>query len=192
VLTPCRLDSLCIGAWFAFSAQAKDALPVQRAMRWLAASAVIILALSILHVASTRFDTVMLPLRTSLLAVFFGLFIYVASRPASWPLVQATLRAPWLRGLGKYSYGLYVYHGLVAYAMHRFSPAPFLLHLVHVHFVASVLQVAFGVAVSLALAFVSYELFEARFLALKSRFEYGRTALPIRQKSEARTAPALS
>ena len=167
-------------------------MPLARAMRWLTLAGAGVLALSVWHVASTGLDVVVLPLRTSVLAVFFGFFIFVASRPAGWPVVQAALRASWLRTLGKYSYGLYVYHGLVSYFMHRYSPAPFLLSLVRVHLLASALQVAVGVGVSLAMAVLSYELIESRFLALKGRFEYGGVPFSYRQNPKRRAVPTVA
>jgi peptidoglycan/LPS O-acetylase OafA/YrhL len=191
VLTPCRLDSLCIGGWFALSASGERALSLERATRWLAITAAAVLALSAGHVASTRLDTVVLPLRTTALAAFFGFFIYVTSRPAGWPAMKALLRASWLRGLGKYSYGLYVYHGVVAYAMHRYALDAVLLNLVGVHLLAAALVVIIGVGVSLMLAIASYELVEVRFLALKSRFEYDNDGRS-RQRTEPQAAALLT
>jgi peptidoglycan/LPS O-acetylase OafA/YrhL len=182
VLTPCRLDSLCIGGWFALSASGNRALSLERATRGLAMSAGVVLALSVWHVATTRIDALVLPARTTALAVFFGLFIYVISRPGGWPAMQTALRASWLRTLGKYSYGLYVYHGVVAYAMHRFAVDAILTRVVGMHTLAAALLAASGVAVSLLLAVVSYELFEVRFLALKRHFEDNAGARPLERR----------
>ena len=172
VLTPCRLDALCAGGWFALSARGANAIAPDRAMRWFWACAAVLFGLSLWHLVIHRADAVVLPVRTSMLAVLFGLFIYAASRHQGLSLVRAGLRASWLRSLGKYSYGLYVFHGIVAYGMSRHSPADLLAGIVGVHAVAAILQIAFGVTVSLVLAIASYELFEVRFLALKKRFDY--------------------
>src|SRR5206468_7946516 len=69
VLTPCRLDALCIGGWFALSAHGRDALAPERAMRWLRTAAGAVLTLSLWHLALHRADAFVLPLRTTLLAV---------------------------------------------------------------------------------------------------------------------------
>jgi peptidoglycan/LPS O-acetylase OafA/YrhL len=178
LLTPCRLDALCAGGWFALSARGHDALTADRAVRWLGGCVVAILALSVGHVLMPRGDALMLPSRTFLLAVFFGLFIYaVPVHPVLSPL-RSMLRTNWLRVLGKYSYGLYVFHGIVAYAIYRASLETVLVRAVGSHSVAAALQIAFGVTVSVALAVASYELFERRFLMLKTRFESNRAPAP--------------
>ena len=190
VLTPCRLDSLCIGGWLALSASGEGALSRQRATTWLALSASVVIALSVGHVISTRMDVLVLSLRTTMLAVFFGSFIYLVAHPSGVPPVRAALRASWLRSLGKYSYGLYVYHGLVAYAMHRFAVEAAVTRVVGIHLLAGTLIVAAGVAVSAVLAVASYELFEVRFLALKHRFEY-ETHRPAERQPARRTTAAV-
>jgi peptidoglycan/LPS O-acetylase OafA/YrhL len=86
--------------------------------------------------------------------------------------VRTALRAPWLRGLGTYSYGLYVFHGIVSYGIDRHSPEAILSRLVGVHLVAASLQIAIGVTLSLLLAVASYELFEVHFLKWKKWFDY--------------------
>ena len=171
VLTPCRLDALCAGGWFALSARGEHPFTLDRAMRWIAVSGVAILALSTWHAVLTIGDVLVLPLRTTLLAVFFGLFIYISSRPSGWPIVRAGLRVPALRSLGKYSYGLYVYHGIVAYAIDRYGLETILTRVVGMHLLAAGMKITFGVTLSMLLAVASYKLFEVRFLALKDRFE---------------------
>jgi peptidoglycan/LPS O-acetylase OafA/YrhL len=189
-LTPCRLDALCAGGWFALSAHGRDALAPDRAIRWLGGCGAVILALSVGHVLAPRGDALMLPLRTFLLALFFGLFIYAVTRHSVLSPLRSVLRANWLRTLGKYSYGLYVFHGIVAYAIYRASLETILVRAVGVHSVAAVLQIAFGVTVSMVLAVASYELFERRFLMLKTRFEPNR--LPAEDRAQGGAIPLLT
>jgi peptidoglycan/LPS O-acetylase OafA/YrhL len=167
-LTPCRLDALCAGGWFALSGHGRDGLAADRAVRWLAGCGVAILVLSVGHMLMPRGDALTLPMRTFLLAIFFGLFIYAVPRHPVLSPLRALLRATWLRTLGKYSYGLYVFHGIVAYAIYRASLETILVRAVGIHSVAAGLQIAFGVIVSMGLAVASYELFERRFLMLKT------------------------
>jgi peptidoglycan/LPS O-acetylase OafA/YrhL len=188
MLTPCRLDALCAGGWFALSAHGPNALTANSVLRWLRVSAAAILALSLWHLSGGGGDALVLQLRTTLLAVFFGSFIYVAATQSGASLWRAVLRANWLRALGKYSYGLYVYHGLVSYAIHR-RPPEFLFHAIPGHTAAAAVQIAFGTALSLLLAIASYELFEARFLTLKKRFEYAE-ATPAGARPAAVALPA--
>jgi peptidoglycan/LPS O-acetylase OafA/YrhL len=172
VLTPCRLDALCIGGWFAIAARGKRPVSPERAWYWCCLFAAGVFGVSLWHLLTQWGDPVVLPLRTTLLAITFGLFIYAAARHPRLPLIRRNLRARWLRGLGKYSYGLYVYHGIVSYALFRNPPEHFLTGMVGSHSVAAGLQIVFGVALSLVLAIASYELFEVRFLAMKKYFSY--------------------
>ena len=72
-----------------------------------------------------------------------------------------------MTALGKYSYGLYVYHHFLSYffATHRTEFA--LAALVGSHTLAVVLQASAGIALSIAVAWLSYEGFEKRFLRWK-------------------------
>ena len=168
--TPCRLDALCVGAWFALSLRERTPLRSTRAVLCFAVSAAGILALSSWHVVHPATDSWVLPSRTTLLAVFLGLFIYLTVVKVLPPAVGTALRMTWLTWLGKYSYGLYVFHGMVAYAFERHSPGPFLMQMVGIHALAATLQIAVGAMLSIGIAVTSYELYESRFLALKRRF----------------------
>ena len=75
--------------------------------------------------------------------------------------------------LGKYSYGIYVWHVL-------FSPVSYVAADLRVQFGfygATILSFLFGSGIALALAFVSYHLIERPFLRLKSRFAYSGAAV---------------
>lgn len=170
LLTPCRLDALCVGAWFALSASSETPLAAKTALRWMWGSASGIVLLSLWNSRYQPPLAWILPPKTALLAVFFGLVIYLASRPSGFIVVKAALRAGWLRTLGKYSYGLYVYHGIIAYAFHQHPPRA-LYAVFGSHTIAATIQVALQVAISMVIAVISYRLFESRFLELKKYFE---------------------
>ena len=171
VLTPCRIDALCAGAWFALAAREASPLAPRRALRiaWLAGAAVVML--SAWHVALRSGEAAVLPLRTTALAVFFGALIHGATYHAGLGWFKAALRQPWLQQLGRYSYGLYVFHGIIAYGMHRYGVPQYLGTLTPIHTLNSVLLVTFGVGLSYAAALVSYHGFELPFLSLKPRFD---------------------
>jgi peptidoglycan/LPS O-acetylase OafA/YrhL len=170
VLTPCRLDALCIGAWFAIARRGHAPLDPARLGRWAAAACGGVLAISVWHVLNPQFDAIALELRETFLAILFGSSVYAAAYHPGLTRTRAMLRAPWLRTLGKYSYGLYVFHGVIAYFLSLHPLVPALHALVGNHTLAAAMQVAIGLAVSLLISVASYELFERRFLVLKDRF----------------------
>lgn len=170
VLTPCRIDALCAGAWFALAARRGDGLTRPRTLAIAGLGGGLVVALTLWHMVDVRGSALVLPLRTTALAVCFGALIYAATYHAGLETLKAALRMAWLRHLGRYSYGLYVFHGVVAYAMHRSGAAAQFATLTPVPPLNSVLMVSAGVAVSYAIAMASYHGFEQQFLALKSRF----------------------
>ena len=172
VLTPCRIDALCVGAWFALAARDSFPLPTSRAVSVMQASGALVVLLSAWNLVLPSGAMVVLPLRTTVLAVFFGALIYGASYDVTRRHLRATLRLGWLRHLGKYSYGLYVFHGIVAYGMHRFEASVYFEGLTGFHMMNAVAQISFGVGISYVLALLSFHMFEAPFLSLKRFFEY--------------------
>src|SRR5205085_1676330 len=73
--------------------------------------------------------------------------------------------------LGTYSYGLYVYHHFISYYLTSNRTDLKLALWLGSHPAAVALQATLGAFASLALAYLSYELFEKRFLRLKRLFE---------------------
>src|SRR5262249_37454960 len=69
--------------------------------------------------------------------------------------------------LGKYSYGLYVYHHFFSYYATRHGTEFALAGVVGSHSLAVVIQAVAGIVLSTAVAWLSYEFFERRFLRLK-------------------------
>jgi len=82
------------------------------------------------------------------------------------------LRAPWLRTFGKYSYALYIFHPLVLAVLyaHGWGAERFAVPGAGVQIGAQLLYAAFSTAVSLAVAWLSWNLLEKHFLKLKHRF----------------------
>jgi peptidoglycan/LPS O-acetylase OafA/YrhL len=73
--------------------------------------------------------------------------------------------------LGAYSYGLYVYHHFISYYLATNRTEFELTRWLGSHGLAVALQATAGIAASLMIAYLSYELFEKRFLKLKRLFE---------------------
>ena len=171
VLTPCRLDALLIGACLALAVRAEGIQRVARVARPSLAplAALVLVASGWNAVTHGSLRGIVLPVRGTLVAVFFGALLVsslVAPR-AGWLGRVANARAA--RFLGKYSYGLYVFHGVIAYALQEAGTLDALSARIGSHLAAMVLQASLGAGVSLATAIASYELYEKHFLRLKDR-----------------------
>jgi peptidoglycan/LPS O-acetylase OafA/YrhL len=189
VLTPCRLDTLTIGAWFALAARGPggiDALAA-RTRAWIAPLALGVIALSAVHVARLRIDPIVEPVRLSTLSVFFGAFILMSAWRGGPVLLRALLRQRWLRMLGRYSYGLYVYHGIVAYALCYDGLLVPIQAALGSRLGGVIVGAVIGSALSIILAVLSYELYETRFLGLKRLFQTTRE--PHREPAPAPEGP---
>jgi peptidoglycan/LPS O-acetylase OafA/YrhL len=73
--------------------------------------------------------------------------------------------------LGTYSYGLYVYHHFISFYLSSNHTELVLARGLGSHAAAVALQAIVGALASLVLAYLSFELFEKRFLGLKRLFE---------------------
>jgi peptidoglycan/LPS O-acetylase OafA/YrhL len=78
--------------------------------------------------------------------------------------------------LGTYSYGLYVYHHFISYYLTTNRTELELARWLGSHGAAVALQATLGASAALAVAYLSYELFEKRFLRLKRLFQTGQGA----------------
>lgn len=185
VLTPCRLDTLCLGAWFALALRGPDGARVwgARSRLLLPVTALGVVALSVLHLVAPALDMVVIEIRGTVLALFFAVLILNAQSEAGFSPIRRLFRLRSLGTLGKYSYGLYVFHGLVAYAFEQKHLFERLHGLIGSHDLSTLTYVSLGVGVSFLISVVSYELFEVRFLALKKWFDYrGRKPEPGRAR----------
>jgi peptidoglycan/LPS O-acetylase OafA/YrhL len=81
---------------------------------------------------------------------------------------------------GTYSYGLYVYHHFISYYLTSNRTELELARWLGSHGAAVALQATLGASASLAVAYLSYELFEKRFLRLKRLFGTAEAPAPQR------------
>lgn len=174
--TPCRMDALALGGAAAAALRIPEAKAwlIKHRTRWLG-SAWAITAVGFL--LTRGFPRTSIPDQTwgySILALLFGALVLSAAlrdsgetaSPATWP-------SPWrwapLRFMGRYSYGMYVFHR----PLHEVFSAPVLNRLGIIPASSAwlaCLHVCMVIACSLALAMLSYHFFEMHFLRLKRHF----------------------
>ena len=108
-----------------------------------------------------------------LLAITFTTLIALALRPGG--SANRFFSTGTMRFFGKYSYGLYIFHYSIATIVGRFRPV--VRQYTHSKLLAVLLPALVGMAVSIAIAWVSFNFYERKFLQLKSRF-HDRTPTP--------------
>ena len=170
MLTTSRLDGLVIGAVCALFMHVKRR-PVP--LVWIAGGfcvgAGIIGYIAIFHrreLLGTSFY--MYTIGITGFALLAGSLVAVSQYRFS--LLQAPLTMPLLRGFGKYSYGIYVYHKIV------FVICTFMMQRVFkwelpASLPISLTAIAIMTAITFGVAKLSYDHFEMRFLSLKRYFE---------------------
>ena len=111
----------------------------------------------------------------SILAMAYAALIFLAMQPGT--LWNVLFNTTLLRNMGKYSYGMYVLHifvwALVEHASQKLlgmSLRAWLALRLHIHPAAMLVEFIVGVSVIYAVAWLSYNLYEVRFLRLKRRF----------------------
>jgi peptidoglycan/LPS O-acetylase OafA/YrhL len=181
VVTWFRVDGLVLGALLAV-ARRKGLMPaLGRLAPYVTIAAVAgLVAVTIMGGHTWWWNRRMQQFGYSLIAVLAGTMLVAAiSRPPTslWPRM---LSAGWLRAFGKYSYCLYLIHLPVMRAVRAYAFNP------EEHAALTVApwigQVLFYIAVTtpaFAIAWLSWRLFEAPILSLKSRFPYGRAGEPV-------------
>jgi len=169
--TVTRVDTLMVGALCAIVM--RDHALLARVRRWLpaiagsAAGCVVVILLGVPGISAQRYYTQTLGFTA--FALVFGplvMWAYLFRGGGNWYDRFFSLRP--LTTLGKYSYGIYVYHyPVVVIAKMLFGARPWFGHEV-----PRGLLFCFGVIVAaICVAALSYELFEKRFLRLKRYFE---------------------
>lgn len=169
--TPCHMDGLAIGGLLALMESGSLKLD-HRPIRYIfigTGLSLIVLFSCCGGIDLTAHRTV-LALAPGLAAVLYGTMLW-HTLVYNGGLAAAFLRFAPLRWFGRYSYGLYVFHGLLARSTERlFERSAARVHF-HAHpFVKSLAFIVFGAAVSTVVAVASYHLLEQPFLKLKKLF----------------------
>jgi peptidoglycan/LPS O-acetylase OafA/YrhL len=172
VLTPFRLDALCLGGFLAVFARTAGGLDVlRRAATPMAALAIVTLVATYVfnRVTPTLFGALH-EVRASCFDLGFGALLIAALTAEPQSVVARLFASGAARTFGKYSYGLYVFHHFASYAFIRYRTEFLVARWVGSHTLAVILQACVGLAVSLAVSIISYRFFESPLLALKRYF----------------------
>lgn len=174
ILMPARIDSLALGALLALAARSKHDLGVAVRLAPVAAgvSAAIVAAIFLWRHALDTNDILVQTIGYTALAVLFGALVISAATSRPGTLLHAVFTRASMRTLGRYSYGMYVIHipiiVLLSWTItqtHGDLPA--------IGGLALPGTIAFslaGGAATFALAWLSWHVWEQRWLRLKTRF----------------------
>ena len=176
VVTPTRLDGLCCGALLAIALRGDPArFPhLLKGAWWALLGGLLVTCLIALREGGLIWDRPLVQtLGFAVFAIMFAGLIGVAvlSRDSQ-NAIDRALRARWLVNFGLYSYALYLFHLPVRAFVRdvvlkpgRFADFPGGI------LVAQTLFYLLSTGIALVLAWISFRLFESRFLKLKPRFE---------------------
>jgi peptidoglycan/LPS O-acetylase OafA/YrhL len=179
VLTPCRVDSLAIGALAAVLVSQRDGLKIWLPRSaWLAAVAAVVLGVTIYSTGRLhRDDMLTTTLGYSMLAIISAFLVLGAASIRSGTLACRVVANPVLSSLGKYSYGLYVTHMFFNELFMKAFPWQGLRDLTGAYWMAIVIHAVLSIGCSWLIAWAVFHAFEKHFLRLKSLFDYRKPAL---------------
>lgn len=172
VLTPFRLDGLALGGFLAVLARRPAGVETiaRHLPRVAAAGGALLVGTYVWTLVDRSRLELVLPVRASLFLVLLAALLMWALLAPQGALVSRLFRSRWLVFLGTYSYGLYVYHHFISYYLATHGTEAALTARLGSHAAAVALQAGVGIAASIGIAVLSYELFEKRVLALKRFF----------------------
>jgi len=205
--TPCRMDGLAVGALLALASHGRRGITwLARPALFVAAGAVLVLVLVVLRnhgsfwygdrpvhqlglksllkaPAETILDfTRVQTIGYTLLALLFGAALVRAIVTSPTSPFGRLLNSRGLRFFGKYSYGLYVFHGLLMWWVKDGLLLAWLARGLHSFYLGLLAHLVVLTVASTSVALLSWHLYEKHFLKLKRFFEYRATTLnePVR------------
>ncbi len=169
-LDPSHLDSLALGGLIALAVRGPggSARLVRPAKYVLLVAALALAGVVGWRGALSHADSAFQACGMPLLVAFFGAGLVLVAHAPRASVIGRVFTSPVLCLFGKYSYGLYVWHGLLFYHFARWFPASAYQAALGGSFLTAVLvHAALATLASLAVAVASYHLFEKHFLKLK-------------------------
>jgi peptidoglycan/LPS O-acetylase OafA/YrhL len=170
--TQCRMDSLAIGAWVALAVRRWGLPRLLRPARAMALLTGAVLMVRLFTAKGFRIDDpVMRSGGFTFLALFFASLIVLSLGASATSAINRAMRWAPLRSLGKYSYGMYIFHLFALWPVARiFDPEKIAARLGSVYWAIPV-SAAGGIAFVYGIAWVSWHLYEKHFLKLKKYFD---------------------
>jgi peptidoglycan/LPS O-acetylase OafA/YrhL len=166
--TPCRMDGLLAGSFVALAQGDRTVWGWLRrnAGRLVCGSGSLVFGLLLNR--GTLNDGFVLTVGLAGLAVFFSGLIVLSLDAVEGSPLRHVLENHVLRAVGKYSYGIYIFHSLIL-EVGRQALTP------RIHFpgvISELLALVWVTVATFAVAWLSYHFYEKRFLRLKRFFEY--------------------
>ncbi|MBV8401491.1 MAG: acyltransferase [Acetobacteraceae bacterium] len=180
-LTPFRLDGLALGAFLAVAArQPGGGERLAGALPLVVTVAAGLLAVTFLwtRLISREELALVLPVRAALILMLLACLLMWSLIAPQRSVTSRFFCSRAMVFLGTYSYGLYVYHHFISYYLVTSRTDLELARWLGSHSAAVALQATLGASISLGLAYLSYELFEKRFLRLKRLFNTAKAPAP--------------
>jgi peptidoglycan/LPS O-acetylase OafA/YrhL len=174
VLTPARLDALAVGAYLALAARGPGGLP---GLSRLAQPVTMVLSLSVLVIFAMRngfaaYDPVVSTIGHTIVAVLFGSVLVLALTLPGQSFVVRAFGSSFLSFFGRYSYGIYVFHHPLLFFKTGVVPLALIPSVFGSQLLRQFAFLVIATAVSVAIAYLSWHLYEKRFLKLKVFFPY--------------------
>lgn len=174
VLTPARMDALAAGAALALLARGPSGLSclASRAKMVASLTGLVLGVIFFWRRGLSSQDFVVATIGHSLLACFFGSILVIALVSPPESSLGRLFTSPTLLFLGRYSYALYVFHYPILFFRPSFLSFTQVPRLFGSQLPAYVLWITLACLVLIALAWVSWQLWEKQFLKLKGLFPY--------------------
>jgi peptidoglycan/LPS O-acetylase OafA/YrhL len=172
-LTPCRLEGLCLGAFFAATAR-QNGLGRSRGDAWII---LFIGGLGVITAILLQHDTyglnwAMYTFGFTFVDLACAGFLVLALTGAKFGLLRRILAGRFLGVLGKYSYGMYMFHTTVYALLYYKLPAATIARAVHSRGLGMAIFIGIGSVLTLLWAMASWHGMEKHALKLKRYFQY--------------------
>lgn len=168
VLTPFQLDALAIGGFFAVYLRQPGALASARraiAPMVLAGLALMVVQFGVRHFIDS--GNAIQSLRSGAFHLLLAALLLQVLGAADTSVWSRFFRSTTMIKLGKYSYGLYIYHHFFSYYFAEHATDVAFGQVIGSRLAAIVIQAIGGIAASMLIAWLSFEFFEKPFLGLK-------------------------